>query len=98
MLPEVLFQLRDGRQQLLTLMATERQLQELTSAIFNSHSAGFLNHLDHSYKQKEGAEPSYFGKSVRHQEKAKKHDSNQHTQYPKAHTEQILSLRSLPLR
>lgn len=51
-LPEVLLQLRDGRQQLLALVAAKRQLQELRSPILNSHSANFLNHLDHSYKQK----------------------------------------------
>lgn len=50
-LPEVLLQLRDGRQQLLALVAAKRQLQELRSPILNSHSANFLNHLDHSCKQ-----------------------------------------------
>lgn len=50
-LPEMLLQLRNGRQQLLALMTTEGQLQELRHPVSDSHSASLLHHLDHSYRQ-----------------------------------------------
>lgn len=49
--PEMLFQLRNGRQQLLALMTAQGQLQELRHTISDSHSARLLYHLDHSCKQ-----------------------------------------------
>lgn len=45
---EMLFQLRNGRQQLLALVTTERQLQELRHPISDTHSASVLYHLYHS--------------------------------------------------
>ena len=52
MLPEVLLQLRDGRQQLPALMTTEGQLQELGHPISDGHSASLLHQLNPSCKGK----------------------------------------------
>ena len=51
-LPEMLLQLRDGRQQLLALVTTEGQLQELGHPVSDGHSASLLHHLNHSCKGK----------------------------------------------
>ena len=48
----MLLQLRDGRQQLLALVTTEGQLQELGHPVSDGHSASLLHHLNHSCKGK----------------------------------------------
>lgn len=48
----MLFQLRNGRQQLPALMTTERQLQELRHPIWDSHVASLLYHLNHSCRER----------------------------------------------